>query len=320
MKSITLIARHLIAAIGGMCAHHGVNVDASSTGSIIAALLFLGVSMLWSFAAKAEPSDDAKAVLQKAAGAFASQIVAALAGWLHVDAATAADPVALSVFVGNLTVAKVRGHVPAAKLGQWASLMVLGSLFSVLCCSCSTVSQDAFKKRLESALADIGKEASATALEGTLAYLRTELDTLLRAPVDEDVTQQLIDQNRIAALKAAIKLGEERLAKLRGGKSAIEVNPGSKFQVSGFKFNPSGRDAEAACAGQSRESGAHSVNHPRGLCLGNSAGCKLTPNTARHNAVEHPVLMLRADAAARSTSRNLQIPRLAPQVIAALRN
>jgi hypothetical protein len=168
-------------------------------------------------------SDDARANVKKAAAALASQLLAALAGWLQVDAATAADPLALTVFTANLAASRLRGVPPPAKLAQWMLFALCSSLFVLS--SCSSTSQDALQKRLESALTTIGKEASASALQSTLAFLRVELDTLLKKPVDDDPMQQLVDQNRISALKAAIKLGEERLAKLRGDKAVIDVQP-----------------------------------------------------------------------------------------------
>ncbi len=91
---------------------------------------------------------------------------------------------------------------------------------------CSSASQKAFEDRFKTALESVAKASSATALEGTLNWLRAEREALLQKPADEDVTQQLLDQNRLAALSAAIAQGEKTLAALRQpGKQPVNVNP-----------------------------------------------------------------------------------------------
>lgn len=106
--------------------------------------------------------------------------------------------------------------------------------------SCSNTAQEALKKRAEEAALEVGKQAAIVSAEGTLNWLRKELKTLEAKPVDEDPYQQLIDQNRISALKAAIKSGEEQLAKLRApsAKQPINPNPSAQSSVLSAQLNP----------------------------------------------------------------------------------
>ncbi|MGV3664286.1 MAG: hypothetical protein ACO1TE_29205 [Prosthecobacter sp.] len=132
---LQIIARQVVAALGGLCAHHGVTVDTHSTASFIAAGLFFLVSLGWSLFAKAEADDAKKEIFKKLSGALASQLVAALAGWLQADAGTVADPEALILFLGNATLSHVRGHVPPPTRGQWLWLL-LPSLLCLCLSSC----------------------------------------------------------------------------------------------------------------------------------------------------------------------------------------
>lgn len=228
MKDALLILfRHTFAAIAAMLVHHGITADAGSTVSMLAGVLVFGFVTLLSAVLKMDIDDDKRAALQKLAAALASQFVAALAGWLQADAATAADPAALSLFLGNMTLSKLRGHVPPARV---LGLLALCSLPFALS-SCSSPSQEALKSRLEAAFVSAGREVSAVALQSTITTLKHELALLEAKPVDEDPMQQLLDQNRMQAIRAAIRLGEERLAKLRSSKAVIEVNAVSRVTI-----------------------------------------------------------------------------------------
>lgn len=223
-----ILSRHTFAAIAAILLHYGITVDGGSTVSVLSGIIVWVFTWLASVITKVEMDEEDKQVTQKIAAALASQFVAALAGWLQVDAGTAADPVALSLFVGNLTLSRLRGHVPVSPA---AMLLVLGSLCFVP--ACSVTSQQAFKDRLEGYAVAMGQAASVIALDGTLTALRGELSLLVARPVDADPMQQLLDQSRISAIQALIREGEARLKAMRkpGAKQPIEVNPSAQSSV-----------------------------------------------------------------------------------------
>lgn len=229
--NLSILARHTIAAIGGILAHHGVVADTHSTASIIGGIIVVIISLLWSLVEKAEMADETKDIVKKLAAALASQAVAALAGWLQADAATAADPEALLLFLGNTTLSHARGHVPPAKLSQWLLLFAASAFLCGHLTSCSTQSQDAFEARLKAAGESIATAVSISALESTLITLRSELTTLMIKPVDEDPTQQLLDQARIQAVKELIRAGESQLTKLKAPRRhGVRTPPSASIQ------------------------------------------------------------------------------------------
>jgi hypothetical protein len=220
------ILRHFITALGGV-----LLVDVTNTQSFVFGLGCLFFTWLWSLASKLEwteaihVSDDMQAVAKKALAALVSQGLAALSGYMlaHGFEGDPNDPAAVMLFLGNLGASRMGWHQKA--LGMKPVLLFALSSLPFALSSCSSTSQEAFKQRLEAAFVSAGREVSAVSLAATLQTLRRELALLEAKPVDADWSQQLLDQNRISAIKAAIRLGEERLKALRGGKSVIEVNP-----------------------------------------------------------------------------------------------
>ena len=260
MKDTFLIlARHTVAALAGMLAHVGYHADANNTVALLGAVFALSLSVLWSMVLKLEMHDTTRQAMTKLGAALASQFIAAIAGWLQVDSVTVDDPAALLLFLGNLGASKLRGVPPSAKLGQWLMLALCLPLVS-----CSSTSQEALKQRLEAALVSAGREVSAVALESAITTLKHELALLEAKPVDEDPMQQLVDQNRIAAIMGAIRMGEARLKALRGGKAVIEVNPVSSV-TSGNSFTTEGtekhRGLKFSSAHVSKTSTFHAASH-----------------------------------------------------------
>lgn len=314
--TLLILARQGLAATGASFVYNGVTIDASSTSTLFTGVLLLVASVLWSWLSKLKwvhdidadeiITDDRKAVLQKLGAAVASQCVAALAGWLLASGfqGDANDPLAVALFVSNVAASRLRGVPPVKVL-----LFALGSLPFALC-SCSSTSQEALKSRLEAAFVSVAKEMSAVTLAATLQTLRSELALLEAKPVDTDPMQQLLDQNRIAAIKAAIRLGEERLAKLRGSKAVIEVNPVSSV-ISGEGFTTEGTEEHRGLKV------SQTVNPLRG---GRSGISQSMPYHAR------PVKVLQASASppyaasrlAGQPQGRVTIPAFAPHVVAHL--
>jgi len=237
------VLRHFITALGGV-----LLVDVTNTQSFVFGLACLFFTWLWSLVSKLERteaiyvSDDTQAVLKKALAALVSQGLAALSGYMlaHGFEGDPNDPAAVMLFLANLGASRMGWYQKA--LGMKPVLItVLGSWFLVLGCSCSSTSQEALKSRLEVALKIAGREVSAVALAATLQTLRSELALLEAKPVDDDWSQQLVDQNRLVAIKAAIRLSEERMRTLNAqhrtlnldAKQPVNVQPlGSVHQPS----------------------------------------------------------------------------------------
>ena len=148
--------------------------------------------------------------------------MAALSGYMAAEGFTgdANDPAALVLFALNVAASHFGLHQIA--VGAPLKMLVLCSLLSALC-ACSNTSRDAFTARLEAAAVTLSKDIGADVIQTTLQTLRSELARLEAKPVDDDLAQRVLDQNRISALKAAIQLGESKLAKLRGGKEPVKI-------------------------------------------------------------------------------------------------
>lgn len=244
---LDILIRQLLAALGGYFA-----LDTTSTPVFIASLLTIGFTVLWSWIQKANFFNDhitldesVSVLLQKLLGAVVSQLIAALSGVLmtHGFTGDVNDLGGVVIFGANVAASHFKLHQRA--VGAPLNMLALCSLPFALC-SCSGPSQEALKSRLEAAFVSAGREVSAVALQSTITTLKGELALLEAKPVDADPMQQLLDQSRMQAIRAAIRLGEERLAKLRGGKDVIEVNAvgvRSRFQVSSFTSYPRGSDA-----------------------------------------------------------------------------
>jgi hypothetical protein len=247
MQTILTFIRHFLAASGAVLTTQGFTLDTTSTSTLIFGLVMLAASVLWSWFSKLQwalgvndprlVTDERREVIRKLLAAIASQLVAAFSGWLWASgfAGDVNDPAAVLLFVGNLSASRLRG-VPPVKVLVFA----LSSLPFALC-SCSSTSQEALKSRLEVALKSAGREVSAVALAATLQTLRSELALLEAKPVDDDWSQQLVDQNRLVAIKAAIRLSEERMRTLNAqhrtlnleAKQPVNVQPlGSVHQPS----------------------------------------------------------------------------------------
>lgn len=225
MKTEILI-RQLLAAFGGYFA-----IDTTSTPVFIASMISIAFAIAWSWIKKANLfndhytlADSAGVLLRKLLGSVVSQLIAALSGALvaHGFAGDVNDLGAVVLFVIN--VAASHGGTQQKLVGAPLHVLALCSLLSALC-ACSSTSQEALKQRLESALVNAGREMSAVALQGTLDTLHAELASLEAKPIDADPMQQLLDSSRVQTIRAAIRLGEERLAKVRGGKAPREVVP-----------------------------------------------------------------------------------------------
>lgn len=222
------IIRHLIAAAGGFLC-----LDTSSTTSILGGAAAILITVLWSWIQKLgifAPSifdDKTKDAGRKFVGALVSQLISAFSGALINSgfAGDVNDPAAVALFLGNVTASKLGWHQRA--LGASVPLWLLLFSLSAILPACSSTSQEALKQRLEEAFVSAGREVSAVALQSAIATLKHELALLEAKPVDDDPMQQLIDQNRMQAMRAAIRLGEERLAKLRapGAKQPRQVVP-----------------------------------------------------------------------------------------------
>jgi hypothetical protein len=225
--------RHFITALGGV-----LLVDTSSTHSLAFGLIAITAAWLWSVIQKLEWTahvhlrDDVVDVLKKMAAAAVSQGLAALSGWMMANgfAGDVNDPAAVLLFLSNYGASRMGWHQKALGVKP-VMMLVLGSLFSVIGCACSSTSQDALKSRLEAAFVSAGKEVSAVALQSTITTLKQELALLEAKPVDEDPMQQLLDQNRMQAIRAAIRLGEERLKALNVERSTSNVQRSSKAGI-----------------------------------------------------------------------------------------
>lgn len=236
---LDILIRQLLAAVGGyLC------IDTSNLPALAAGVASLAVACLWSFLKKANLfdsasmlNDDLLVLAQKALGVAISQGIAALSGALlnHGFTGDPNDSAAVLLFLLNTGLS--HGNVHQIAVGAPLHVLVLGSSFVVLGSSCSNTARDAVTQRLEAAAVAVANETSAVALDGTLQALRSELAALEAKPIDSDPMQQLLDSSRVQALRATIKLGEERLAKLRRTKVVTEVNEvgeRSRFQVSRF--------------------------------------------------------------------------------------
>lgn len=174
---LSLLIRHGIAAFAGTLAAQGLTVDASSTASLLSALLiFLGASF-WSWLIKLRWNKDSRVttifddttieMVRKLVGAFASQAVAAISGYLATQghAVDAGDPVALSVFGANLALSKAGVHQKLAALGSGkAALLLLLSVSSVGSVGCSnlTPSQRQQLTRTTLSLSQLGLSLAAS--------------------------------------------------------------------------------------------------------------------------------------------------------------
>lgn len=236
---LDIFIRQLLAAVGGyLC------IDTSNLPALAAGIAALVIACLWSFLKKANLFDSASALnddllvlAQKALGVAFSQGIAALSGALmnHGFTGDPNDTAAVLLFLLNTGLS--HGNVHQIAVGAPLHVLALSALLSALC-SCSNTARDAFTQRLEAAAVAVANETSAVALEGVLQTLRSELAALEAKPIDADPMQQLLDSSRVQALRATLKLGEERLAKLRRTKVVTEVNEvgeRSRLQVSRFK-------------------------------------------------------------------------------------
>lgn len=153
---ISIIVRQLLAALGGFLAHHGATVDTDSTASLLAGIICVIVSLVWSAMAKAEMGDATKDIVKKVAGVLASQCVAALAGWLQADAGTAENPTALILLGANATLSHVRGHVPTR------TLWLVACMCLVIPSCVLTPQQQAVAQQLVIPLGQVGLKALVT--------------------------------------------------------------------------------------------------------------------------------------------------------------
>jgi len=155
---LQLLARHGLAAFAGTLAAQGLTVDASSTSSLVTALIIFAGASLWSWIVKLKWSTDSRTMnviddttaemVRKLIGAFVSQGMAAFSGYLATQghAVNVDDPVALSVFGANLALSKAGVQQRLAAIGGGKALLffLLASLSANLCsCSQLSVSQRA---------------------------------------------------------------------------------------------------------------------------------------------------------------------------------
>lgn len=257
----SLALRHGFSALAGFLITHGIATQADSSASIITGLVMLFIVTVSSWFAKLRWNfsphfnriidDNGLQVIQKLVGAAVSQGLAAFSGYLATTPAGTFDvqnPEALTLFFANAAASRWKVHQLATGLPKKA--LVLAACLPLASCL-SPASRDTLKSDLETALIDAGKAFTASSLRTTLKTLNAEREALETAPVPPTWQEQVVQQNKLAALKAAIQLAEERLAKLttRSAKAVNEVNPvkvsGSKFQVSSFPLS-AGRPASSA--------------------------------------------------------------------------
>lgn len=209
-----IVIRHALAALAGWLLQHGIQVDATSTGSVVAALLFFGVSSLWSVVTK-RPLDASRAqTWQIIISALARQGVAAFAGYLQASGVTgvdAADPVAVTLWAGNVAVSKVKaGGKPGGggTLKLWAGFFLLALLPS-----CATSYKEA--------LVGIAKSAGMGLADAGVSYARARLaaeqakyaEAVLLEPSSAKV---LARAAAVAMAQGALERAELELRKERG--------------------------------------------------------------------------------------------------------
>lgn len=208
-----IVIRHALAALAGWLLQHGIQMDATSTGSVVAALLFFGVSSLWSVVTK-RPLDASRAqTWQIIISALVRQGVAAFAGYLQASGAMgvdATDPVAVTLWAGNVAASKVKaGAKPGGggALKLWAGLLLLASLPS-----CASYKE---------ALAGIAKSAGMGLADGGVSYARARLaaeqakyaEAILSEPSSVKV---LARAAAVAMAQSALERAELELRKERG--------------------------------------------------------------------------------------------------------
>lgn len=146
---LQLLIRHGLAAFAGTLAAQGLTVDASSTSSLVTALIIFAGASLWSWVVKLKWSTDNRTMhviddttaemIRKLLGAFVSQGMAAFSGYLATQghSVNVDDPVALSVFGANLALSKAGVQQKLANIGAGDALklcLLSASVLSLASC------------------------------------------------------------------------------------------------------------------------------------------------------------------------------------------
>jgi hypothetical protein len=238
----SLALRHGLAVFAGFLIHHGIALEDQSSAALITGTLTLILSTFGSWLGKLRwewsanvgrlVNDKGREALQKALGSIISQLLAAFSGYLATtDAGTfnVQDPEALTLFFANAAASRWKLHALATGLPRAA--LVLALCLPLASCL-SPASRDTFKREIETALVDAGKAFTAASLKATLKTLNAEREALEAAPIPPTWQEQVVQQNKLAAIKAAIALAQDRLAKLTSAKAVHEVNPVNKVKTS----------------------------------------------------------------------------------------
>lgn len=281
MQSLAILLRHTFAALAGMLVHAGIATDAGSTGSLVAGLCVYVIVTILSTLFKMELSDSHKQIAQKLAAAFASQFVAALAGWLQADAATVGDPVALSLFLGNITVSRLRGHVPPARLAQWLMLALCLPL-----ASCSSFTKgDAIM---------LGKRLGLATGDAAVALARIELAKKIQEWVQAEESG---DPIKIALASLAMQAAQESLdaAERAIAKERARLDAKQPRDVQPLEITPLGASVTDSYSEQAIS------------CASRERWVSDAPTTTDKRAAGRP------------TEGRVTIPAFAPQVVAMLK-
>jgi hypothetical protein len=239
---LSLTVRHGLAVFAGFLIHHGIALEDHSSAALITGSLTLILATFGSWLGKLRwewsanvgrlVNDKGREALQKGIGAVVSQLLAAFSGYLATtDAGTfnVQDPEALTLFFANAAASRWKLHALATGLPRAA--LVLAACLPLVSCL-SPASRDTFKREIETAFIEAGKAFTVASLTATLKTLNTEREALETAPIPPTWQEQVVQQNKLAAIKAAIALAQDRLAKLTSAKAVHEVNPVNEVKTS----------------------------------------------------------------------------------------